>query len=136
MPFEGKGRYRQENSESNKPDPSVDVLAPSTAQVRNNEAAFAAPSTSNNSAEIADLKRQNKLLEHQIKELHNAWDADDESIPSSRCSSRSSKQPSLDGSEQLSTVNSAINTERDLNLHLSLEEGNITRNLSLPEEQT
>jgi len=137
MPFEGKRRYRQGNSQTMdrgqtaRSHPNGDAHASSTAPVPNNEVAFAAPSSSKQHDNIADLKRQNKELEQQIKELQGAWDADNESILSSVSSAHNSKSVC---SDHFST-NSAMNTERDLNLHLSLEEGTLANNHSTPEDE-
>ena len=136
MPFEGKGRYIDRNTKTTTSHPREVASAPSNTQEPNSEAACSDPTGSKQSIDLADLRRQNKELERQLKELHSAWDADNESIPSSPSSLHNTSAQSLHDSDQLSTVESAINTQNDLNHHLSLEEGNAGSNHSTPEEQT
>jgi len=116
MPFEGKGRYL--NSKTAKPETRTrnHAPSPSPSPTQANKSQIPIP---NQDKQINDLRRQNRLLEDQLKELRTAWDADSESVLSSVPSEHNSKPPSSVCSENTS----ALNTEHDLNLHLALEEG-------------
>jgi len=129
MPFHGKGSRRDANINTNIVTPNKDGVASPAAQVPNSEVNRAAPSASKESNELLELKRQNKMLELQIKELHSAWDADNESIPSSASSVHGSKPQSSECSDRTSTITSAHDTQ-----HLSLEEGTLPSNNSPPED--
>ena len=125
MPFEGKARTQNKNPNVTRNQPRDKIPSPLPPQGPTPEAS----STKQIDEELANLKRQNQLLEEQLKDLQTAWDADNESVLSSPPSAHNSKPASSVCSDQTS----ALNTEQDLNLCLSLEEGASLHNHSSTE---